>query len=179
MYYECEDCGYTTHDFISKCPDCNSKSIYMVSESDNPVGTIDEELIQKKVEEYLDSIKNKERKQKETDMIDTGERMEFETGAIREPHKGKGRYDLISTEGLMRLAAWYERGAEKYGDRNWEKGLPVSNCMNSLLRHAIKYLAGWDDEDHLAAIAWNAFAIMEFEKTHPELQDLPKRKKRE
>ncbi len=153
MYYECEDCGYMTHNSIPKCPDCNSKSICIVSESDNPVSIID--------------------------MVDTGERMEFETGAIREPHKGKGRYDLISTEGLMRLAAWYERGAEKYGDRNWEKGLPVSNCMNSLLRHAIKYLAGWDDEDHLAAIVWNAFAIMEFEKTHPELQDLPKRKKRE
>jgi hypothetical protein len=37
----------------------------------------------------------------------------------------------------------------------------------------VKYLSGRNDEDHLAAIAWNAFAIMHYEKYFPEMQDLP------
>lgn len=106
---------------------------------------------------------------------DSGERMEFSTGATREPQDKKGRYDLISPIGLMRLARWYELGAQKYAARNWEKGLPVSNCLNSLFRHLVKYMAGHDDEDHLAAIAWNAFAIMHFEGLMPEMNDLPSR----
>lgn len=106
---------------------------------------------------------------------DGGSRQHFATGATREQQIGKGRYDLITPIGLVRLAKWYELGALKYADRNWEKGLPISNCMNSLLRHATKYLMGMNDEDHLAAIVWNAFAIMHFEENMPELQDIPAR----
>ena len=41
------------------------------------------------------------------------------------------------------------------------------------MRHMIKYLDGWDDEDHLAAIVCNIMFIMHFEKHLPEMQDLP------
>lgn len=108
-------------------------------------------------------------------MKDNGERMQFETGAIREPHDGKGRYDLIPQEMIDRLAKWYEQGAKKYADRNWEKGIPTSNCMNSLLRHAFKASAGWQDEDHFAAIIWNAATIIFMQANHPNLDDLPKK----
>jgi len=110
------------------------------------------------------------------DIDDSGARMEFSTGAIREPQDKKGRYDLITPFGLMRIARWYELGAQKYADRNWEKGLPFSNCLNSLFRHLVKYMAGYRDEDHLAAIAWNALALMHFEEVMPELNDIPARK---
>lgn len=109
---------------------------------------------------------------------DGGARQSFVTGAVREPHTNKGRYDLITPEGLKRLAEWYELGAIKYSDRNWEKGLPISNCLNSAFRHLVKYVAGGRDEDHLAAIVWNVFAIMHFEKHMPELQDIPTRIKK-
>lgn len=88
-------------------------------------------------------------------------------GAARENDDiDKGRPDLISPHGFHRLAVHYARGHEKYkkfGDRNWEKGLSITRCVGSILRHTFKYLAGYHDEDHLAAIAWNAFAIMHFE----------------
>ena len=32
-----------------------------------------------------------------------------------------------------------------------------------------------NDEDHLAAIAWNVFAVMHFEEVMPEMQDIPNR----
>ena len=111
-------------------------------------------------------------------MIDNGQRMSFETGAIREPHDGKGAYHLLPYEPMRRVAMLYEQGARKYADRNWEKGLPTSNCYNSMLRHAFKAGEGMDDEDHLAAVVWNAFAIMFMEKHHPELCDLPTRGKK-
>jgi hypothetical protein len=110
-------------------------------------------------------------------MQDSGERQQFDTGAVRDTTEGKGRFDLISPEVLFRLARWTELGAIKYADRNWEKGMPISRCVDSGIRHFIKYLDGWNDEDHLAAVVWNAMAIMHFEKHKPELQDLPSRTK--
>lgn len=106
---------------------------------------------------------------------DGGERISYGEGkAIREPSTGKGRFDLISPFALTRLAKWYELGAKKYADRNWEKGIPFSRYIDSAMRHLTKYIMGMDDEDHLAAAAWNIFAIMHHEENNQyELDDLP------
>jgi hypothetical protein len=86
---------------------------------------------------------------------DSGNRTVFETGAVRDRPGGKGRYDLLPPEAIDRLAKHYENGAKKYADRNWEKGLPLANLFDSMLRHAFKLLAGETDEDHAAAVMWN------------------------
>lgn len=110
---------------------------------------------------------------------DSGERTEFETGAVRDLQIGKGRYDLISPIAMKRLARHYENGAKKYEDRNWEKGIPLSKFMDSLLRHAFQFLEGDRSEDHIAAIAWNAFGLIHTEtlinedKLPESLGDLP------
>jgi hypothetical protein len=96
---------------------------------------------------------------------DSGERQQFATGAKRDTQTGKPRYDLIPPGPLKRLAELMARGAEKYGDGNWTQGMPTSRFMASLLRHAEAYRAGDRDEDHLAAVCFNAFAIMYFEGT--------------
>ena len=103
---------------------------------------------------------------------DSGRREAFPTGSKRDTRKGKGRYDLLPPNGIHRLAKHYENGAVKYGDRNWEIGQPSSRYMDSLLRHAFSYLAGKRDEDHLAAIAWNALGIMYNEDIKPDMDDL-------
>lgn len=116
----------------------------------------------------------------EFEMHDSGKRESFETGAVRDIRTGKGRYDLIPGKPLHRLAVLYEKGAEKYADRNWEKGMQFSRTLDSLQRHANSYKMGMRDEDHLAAIAWNAFALMFYEeqikrgKLPSELDDLPR-----
>ncbi|MFA5395524.1 MAG: dATP/dGTP diphosphohydrolase domain-containing protein [Methanogenium sp.] len=92
---------------------------------------------------------------------DSGEREQYVDGsAIREPETGKGRYDLISPIALHRLAVHYERGTKKYADRNWEKGIPLSRLLSSAARHLNKLIAGMEDEDHAAAVAWNIFAFI-------------------
>lgn len=88
---------------------------------------------------------------------DSGARTTFETGAVREPATGKGRFDLVPPEPLRRLAQHYENGAAKYADRNWEKGVPMGRCLNSCLRHIVDFMAGDRSEDHLAAAVWNLF----------------------
>ncbi len=104
---------------------------------------------------------------------DSGERREFESGAVRDCSEGKGRFDLFSPFALMRIARVYEKGAKKYKDRNWEKGMPIGKYIDSAIRHIIQYMKGWEDEDHLAQAAWNLISIMHTEKTHPEMDDLP------
>lgn len=114
-------------------------------------------------------------KQKTFVTKDSGKREQFDTGAVRDTRNGKGRFDLITPYGLKRLADVYERGALKYNDHNWEKGIPISRCMDSALRHLNQYMEGLGDEDHLAAACWNIMATMHFEEVKPELQDIPGR----
>jgi len=105
----------------------------------------------------------------------------FTTGSIRGDRTGKGRYDLLPREAIDRLAKLYERGATAYGDRNWEQGQPFSRVVDSMLRHAHQAAAGMDDEDHLAAVMWNAAALITFGERiargelPAELDDLPRR----
>lgn len=112
---------------------------------------------------------------KDPKIDDGGERISYGEGkAIREPSTGKGRFDLITPFGLERLAKWYEFGAKKYSDRNWEKGLPFSRYFDSAMRHMTKFIMGRTDEDHLAAAVWNLMAIMHHQELcEIELDDLP------
>jgi len=163
---------------------------------------------------------------------DSGEREEFDTGAVRDAAKGKGRIDLLPmrtfeamlpsrpSEGTL-VAAWlcliqwfvnrdystllwacthamtslevaerrngadkdfpvgpdsdpsrygwvcatqaisqiYEDGCIKYGERNWEKGIPLTNFFGSAWRHITKTLACCTDERHHAMAVWNILCI--------------------
>jgi hypothetical protein len=109
---------------------------------------------------------------------DGGERTVFGGGsAMREPATGKGRPDLISPWALTRLAKHYEAGSVKYADRNWESGMPFSRYTASLFRHLIAWMKKDSTEDHLAAIAWNAFAIMHHQELgeNEKWDDIPDR----
>lgn len=110
---------------------------------------------------------------------DSGERREFESGAVRDMAAGKGDMVSLPNAAILRLSKHYEAGATKYGRWNYLKGLPVSSFMDSALRHLFKYLDGWDDEDHLAAAAFNVLGAMEMEAKHKELIDIPNREGKE
>ncbi len=96
--------------------------------------------------------------------LDSGKREDFSTGARRDTQDAKPRYDLIPLPALKRLADLYARGAIKYGEHNWQKGMPFSRVYASLFRHLIQWAEGDTAEDHMAAVAWNAFALMTYEE---------------
>lgn len=96
---------------------------------------------------------------------------QFETGAVRSSDKANVRYDLVSPIGMRRLAETMEEGRQKYGYFNWERGMPIGDILNHALAHIYAYLEGKPTgEDDLAHAAWNLFAAMHMEETHPTIQ---------
>lgn len=139
---------------------------------------------------------------------DSGDRTQFETGAVRDMREGKGRCDLMPlrviaecyhyfSEGdeldeaeaevfnfiadfqdtndtmhllkaldyfpaytrwsamFLEVAKHFEEGAKKYGENNWQKGIPVHCYIDSAIRHYLKWLRGDKDEPHDRAFCWN------------------------
>ena len=103
---------------------------------------------------------------------DSGNRTEFETGAVRDMKKGIGRMDLLPWYGIMEVSKHCEEGSEKYGEHNVDKGIPLHSLCDSAARHLAKFIAGEMDEDHLRAACWNLLWALNQRKTHPELDDL-------
>jgi hypothetical protein len=109
-----------------------------------------------------------------SDLPDSGKRQEFETGAIREDDPTKPAIEGASPFAMERLGSLFAKGGQKYGDfRNWEKGLPYMRFFAAILRHGYAWLRRDEAEDHMAAVMWNAQAIMHLEHTHPQLDDRP------
>lgn len=161
--------------------------------------------------EYVDTA---EFANAEPRILDSGERREFETGAVRDIQEDKGRCDLMPLEVVAKIlngdslynpdlvvgrialfknsdyqdtthlygalfhfaerwperrldmtgvfadmflevAKHFEEGAKKYGENNWQKGLPVHCYIDSAVRHYLKWLRGDKDEPHDRAFVWN------------------------
>ena len=152
---------------------------------------------------------------------DSGNRTEFESGAVRDLQEGKGRCDLLpldvvahlcqrKTTGMVPLyidkfmeesnvhflylaldafcdeimwntptmilevAKHFEEGAKKYGERNWQKGIPVRCYIDSGIRHYLKWLRGDRDEPHDRAFCWNMMCAIWTCKHMPELNEYTK-----
>lgn len=136
-------------------------------------------------------------------IVDSGERRQFETGAVRDIQEGKGRPTLMPLQVVSRLlgkqtgdyilqaiaeftekgetrylyaallrfitvafegepetmiletAKHFEEGAKKYGENNWQLGIPVNCYLDSAIRHYLKYRRGDKDEAHNLAFAFN------------------------
>ena len=155
-------------------------------------------------------------------IVDSGNRREFDSGAVRDIQEGKGRCDLLPLDVIgdllhnkffnymydfnnelnvdlytrdiyealellypdpesfvdiytmvLEVAKHFEDGAKKYGERNWEKGIPIHCYVDSGVRHYLKWLRGDDDERHDRACAWNLLCALWTLKHHPELDDRP------
>ena len=113
-------------------------------------------------------------------MTDSGKRQQFGSNlAIRDTADDKPRPDLISPFAEERQGQWLRMGAAKYAERNWERGMPFTRCVASLKRHVMRYQQGKRDEDHLAAIMFNAMALIHYEEMiergllPTELNDMP------
>lgn len=156
----------------------------------------------------------------EPTILDSGNRREFETGAVRDIQEGKGRCDLmpldviaevLTIEGhpdrilrridefkstgdttylyialdhyisdhylgiretmILEVAKHFEAGAVKYGENNWQKGIPVHCYIDSAIRHYLKDRRGNTDEPHDRAFCWNIMCAIWTCKHMPELNE--------
>lgn len=116
---------------------------------------------------------------KNYEIKDSGKHRDFNTGARRDNKDGKGRYDLLPPLTIHDLALHYQKGCQKYGDRNWEKGIPISEYVDSAKRHINEFELGLIDENHLISAIWNLVCMyetlkrIEFGILPKELDDLP------
>ena len=81
--------------------------------------------------------------------------------------EGKLRYDLLPPEALEELIRVYTLGAEKYNDRNWEKGMDYGRIFAAIQRHLWEFWKGEDrDEEsnllHLAHAAWGCMSLLTY-----------------
>lgn len=76
-------------------------------------------------------------------------------------------YDLF-----IEVSKHFEEGAKKYGEHNWEKGIPNHCYVDSALRHFFKYLRGDNDERHDRAFIWNILCLIWNTKHRPDLNDI-------
>lgn len=145
---------------------------------------------------------------------DSGNRREFETGAVRDIQEGKGRCDLLPLDVVacfrgqiltdislyqesgnvkylenaiqrftdkhmnknvsatfLEVSKHFEEGAKKYGENNWQKGIPTHCYIDSAVRHYLKYLRGDTDENHSRAFVWNILCCIWTCIHKPELND--------
>ena len=206
--------GYATQP--SGCGSSPSKACYACWQrevGDTPVTLAD--LLPKETTNVSTAPSEKPR------VLDSGERREFGTGAVRDIQEGKGRCDLMpldvvanhindpclmdichfemdgsvthlyfaltkfsnrygsgsEREDLIKkyaamyldVAHQFEDGAKKYGEHNWQKGIPVSCYIDSAVRHYLKLCAGWTDEPHDRAFVWNLMCCIWTCEHKPEL----------
>lgn len=88
----------------------------------------------------------------------------------------KPRMDLISSKALIELARVLTYGAKKYDSHNWRKGIAYSRIIAAIYRHLVAYNDGetYDKEtgiSHAAHAMCELMFLLEFEHTHPELDD--------
>lgn len=72
---------------------------------------------------------------------------------------------------ILEVAKHFEEGCKKYGDDNWQKGIPIHCYLDSATRHYLKYLRGDTDEPHNRAFVWNVMCAIWTCMHKPELNE--------
>ena len=70
---------------------------------------------------------------------------------------------------LLEVSKHFEEGCNKYGENNWQKGIPVHCYIDSAVRHYLKFLREDTDEPHDRAFCWNILCAIWTCKHKPEL----------
>lgn len=74
---------------------------------------------------------------------------------------------------MLEVSKHYEDGCNKYGERNWEKGIPLHCYIDSAIRHYLKLKRGDTDEPHDRAFLWNLLGAIWTQDHYPDMCDLP------
>lgn len=90
---------------------------------------------------------------------------------VKDTHLGN------TTTALLEVAKHFEAGAAKYGEYNWQKGIPTHCYIDSAVRHYLKFLRGDKDEPHDRAFVWNILCCIWTCKHKPGLNDYPRKEK--
>jgi hypothetical protein len=94
----------------------------------------------------------------------------YEALNINEPYSGW-------SDMFLEVSKHFEEGAKKYGEHNWQKGIPTHCYIDSAVRHYLKWLRNDKDEPHDRAFVWNILCCIWTCIHKPELNDYKKENK--
>jgi hypothetical protein len=102
--------------------------------------------------------------------------IKLKTNAALKFDDDKPPMNLLSREALEQTAKVMAFGKEKYDAHNWRKGFAWSRPLSAAMRHLMAFNDGEDKDpesglSHLAHAACCIMFLLEFEKTHQELDD--------
>ena len=88
----------------------------------------------------------------------------------------KAPMSLLSREALEQTAKVLAFGKQKYAAHNWRKGFYWNRPLSAAMRHIMAFNDGEDKDpesglSHIAHAMCCLMFLLEFEKTHPELDD--------
>lgn len=87
----------------------------------------------------------------------------------RKDDQGKVRLELIPPEMIFAVGDILTFGAEKYADRNWEKGMSWSRVYGALQRHLNAWWGGEDlDPETQKSHLWHAACCLTFLVTYEQ-----------
>lgn len=86
----------------------------------------------------------------------------------RKDDEGKLRWELVPWDSAREVAKVFTFGAQKYGDRNWEKGLAMDRLVGATLRHLMDWISHTETDPesklpHLAHAVANLLMILHFQ----------------
>lgn len=93
------------------------------------------------------------------DLKDSGERLKFDSGMVRDVETGKTKWHLVASGPMLeRWAVHLTKGSFKYSDNNWMQAsgeVELERFRRSAFRHFMQWYRGDTDEDHAAALYFN------------------------
>ena len=101
----------------------------------------------------------------------------LQTGCYTLSYKESAIHHTHMVNMLLEVSKHFEEGAKKYGEYNWQKGIPTHCYIDSAVRHYLKWLRGDDDEPHNRAFIWNLLCCIWTCIHKPELNDYAKENK--
>jgi len=102
-----------------------------------------------------------------------------DTEGAKKSDDGKVRLDLLPVQPLLDIGQVLTFGADKYAERNWEKGFDWSRPYAATLRHLFAWWSGEDKDpetglSHLAHAACEVMFLQEFEHAGKGNDNRPK-----
>lgn len=90
----------------------------------------------------------------------------------------KNRLDLVPVSAIEAIGRALTHGAEKYDERNWEKGIEYGRLYGATLRHLLDWWNGSEEDDDsglhpLDHAICDIAMLIEMRNIHPELDDRP------
>lgn len=101
------------------------------------------------------------------------------TGAGKRFNAGKIRLDLIPPRATEGVAKVFTYGAQKYGDRNWEKCMEWTKMIASMKRHLLEIEKGENIDaesglPHIDHVTANSMMLSEYATICAHTDDRPK-----